>query len=220
MKKFDNRNLRINVLLTLLIASILLIGCTQAKAEAPSVADVPEVIEVESEHEIVPEVTNESEFPNTIQEYSVNGKYFCFGDYYNVEFFTELHPELIPYIIFNEDGTCIFGMNFAEGFWNVYGVYSIEDRDIYVELDHTGTIFEDADFGESIDASDIWRPSQFVFFIDNEYKLIIDRLRGGISAGDPFYNRFGLELEHGIVFGEELDSITPNDDSGGPRPGP
>ena len=146
--------------LLILIAGILLSGCREDnfQSDRPDSSEVPESV-------------------SNIPEFNIIGKYICDNDYHKDEFFIE-NPESIPYITFNNDGSCKLLVNYLEGGCYMNGSYNIEDNQILVKLDFSGTIFE----GTGTEYMD----DEHVFTIISNDKIIIDKGFYTVNARDFF----------------------------------
>ena len=169
---------KINGLLFLLLIIIAITGCGQSISE-PIVEDSPEI----------PPITNNvpNSSLNDVQEgfdnsprHNILGKYICSNDQYDDEFYIK-KPNTVPFIVFKDDWKCILGINYAEGFSIVNGVFDkIEENQIYVELYLEGSLFIDNETGEE------YIPTQYIFSIASDKEIIIDKDCYGVHAGDSF----------------------------------
>ena len=167
MKKFT-----LTIMITFPIAFMLFSGCTRLSAGESQIAEMPTVIETESEES--------SEGTINMPDFSIYGKYICSSDYFSVEFFLEKHSEAVPFIYFNEDGKCIFRINYLGGVCEVNGFYNIEKDLIYVDLHFDGTVFIDKETAET------YIPTEYIFSIVSNDEIVIGDDCYGVRAGDSF----------------------------------
>jgi hypothetical protein len=193
------------VLLSVLIV-FLNCSCSQSDTylnleENDNLAAIPDAISITSEPSV-------SDKEPDLSSFSVYGKFVCASDYFNDgEYFTRF-PEDIPAITFQEDGSCELKVNYLQGMAIVFGIYSVEEKQVLVELDLNNTFSEvyviDNDGNIFVEL----RPNHIVFiasgddpyhepgtkFMDDQYifdivannHIIIDRGFYVVNAGDSF----------------------------------
>ncbi|MCI8331310.1 MAG: hypothetical protein HFE78_00565 [Clostridiales bacterium] len=114
------------------------------------------------------------------------GKYTCVSDYCNNNL--KDYPEYLPYITFNDDGTCEMLVYYIGGSTLLPGTYMIEDNKIFVEVDPSGTPVD------GIDESGIpYMDDKYVFTITDYDHITIGSVEGAYfngcyvaHNGDPF----------------------------------
>ena len=111
-------------------------------------------------------------------KFNINGKYICNNDYFKNENHFAIFPEDIPAIAFYEDNSCEFNINYMGGITSVYGIYSIEGKQILVTIYLNDTIFEESDI-KYID-------DKYIFSIRSDNEIIIDKGFYAVNAGDTF----------------------------------
>ncbi len=109
---------------------------------------------------------------------NIQGTYTCTSEYWNASSSTS-----VPYIHFDEDGSCLMFINYFEGGCNMEGEYRIENDSIYVKLDFSNTIFEDTG-DEYTDCE--FMSNEYIFKIVSDSKLIINRGCYAVNEGDAF----------------------------------
>ncbi len=123
-------------------------------------------------------------------EFVVIGKYVCKSQYCE-----GLEEECTPEINFYEDGTCRMFVNYLEGGANIKGEYSVESDKVFVKLDFTNSIFE----GSGTKYMD----DTYVFSIENDDNITIDRHVYVVNAGDAF-ERISIEPEETTVLSPNI----------------
>ena len=115
-------------------------------------------------------------------EQILSGKYICDSDYHKDDFFKE-YPESTPYILFRKNGTCEVFVNYLEGGCIMQGVYAEAGKEIVVNLDFAGTIFE----GTGTEYMD----DRYTFTVIHEDKMVIDKGFYTVAPGDAFVKTDG-----------------------------
>ena len=165
----------------LMSMSVIAINATSSdNIELPetdtTVAEAIEATETEPEQaepvETEPEVTEaevtEPEIPEEIR--GIIGTFYCNNYWLRTSKGFTYHPEYIPAITFNADGTIVFRVYYFGDVTTVDGTYDVTDNMIRIRCDLTGSPFEGV-----TPSGRIYMEDEFVFeIVDNDNLIFHD----------------------------------------------